>query len=165
MARQGLSGTARKNVAGMTLYHGDCLEIMPQLPDHSVDCILADLPYGTTDAPWDVVIPMEPLWAEYKRLIKRGGAILLFSQLPFACDLINANRKWFRYEWIWHKTKAVGFLNAGKMPMKAHENILVFYESLPTFNEQRRKGFDNYVRESGKMQGGSFMGRQHTLCQ
>ena len=114
----------------------DCLEGMKELPDKSVDMILCDLPYGTTRNKWDSVIPLEPLWAQYKRIIKRGGAIVLTSQMPFAVDLINSNRDQFRYEWIWEKTYPTGFLNANRMPLKVHENVLVYYDSLGIYNPQ-----------------------------
>ena len=105
---------------------------MDDLPDKSIDMILCDLPYGTTSRnKWDSIIPTDKLWAQYKRIIRDGGAIVLFAQQPFACDLIQSNRKWFRYEWIWEKSCAVGFLNANRMPLRAHENILVFYNKLP----------------------------------
>lgn len=116
------------------LRHGDCLELMKDIPDGSVDMILCDLPYGTTACKWDSVITFEPLWEQYKRIIKRNGAIVLFSAQPFTTDLICSNRKMFRYEVIWQKTQAQGFLNANKMPLRAHENILVFYKKLPTYN-------------------------------
>ena len=99
--------------------------------------IFSDLPYGTTHNAWDVQIDLNQMWKEYKRLLKSGGAVLLFSQQPFTTDLINSNRKWFRYEWIWRKSCPVGFLNANRMPLRAHENVLVFYEHLPTYNPQK----------------------------
>lgn len=122
------------------LYQGDCLEEMDKVADHSADMIFTDLPYGTTKNAWDVRIPLEALWEQYKRILKSGGVVLLFAQMPFAADLVYSNRKWFRYEWIWHKTMAVGFLNANRMPLRAHENILVFYEKLPTYKPQKAKG-------------------------
>lgn len=115
---------------------GDCLELMKDISDKSIDMILCDPPYGTTCCFWDKVIPFEPLWQQYKRIIKDNGAILLFSSQPFTTDLINSNRKMFRYEIIWEKTSATGVLNARRMPLKAHENILVFYKHLPTYNAQ-----------------------------
>lgn len=118
------------------LKQGDCLELMKNIPDKSIDLILCDLPYGTTRNKWDSVIPFEELWKQYNRIIKDNGAILLFSQMPFGANLIMSNTKMFRYEWIWEKTQATGHLNAKKMPMKAHENILVFYKHLPTYNPQ-----------------------------
>ena len=119
------------------LQQGDCLELMKSIPDKSVDMILCDLPYGTTKCEWDKVIPFKPLWKQYKRIIKDNGAILLFSAQPFTTDLINSNRKMFRYEIIWQKTQGSGFLNAKKMPLRKHENICVFYKHLPTYNPQK----------------------------
>ena len=125
----------------MRLINGDCLELMKDIPDGSIDMILADPPYGTTHRnKWDVVIPFEPMWEHLNRVIKDNGAVVLFSQLPFSCDLIQSNRKYFRYEWVWEKTNAVGFLNANRMPLRAHENILVFYKRLPMYNPQKTKG-------------------------
>ena len=120
----------------MILLQGDCLELMKQVPDKSIDLILCDLPYGTTANKWDTVIPFDKLWAQYKRIIKDNGAILLFSQMPFGANLIMSNPKMFRYEWIWEKEQGTGWLNAKKMPLKKHENILVFYKHLPTYNPQ-----------------------------
>jgi site-specific DNA-methyltransferase (adenine-specific) len=122
------------------VHQGDCLEIMQQIPDKSINLILCDLPYGTTDCKWDTVIPFEPLWEQYNRIIKDNGAILLFSQQPFTTDLINSNRKYFRYEIIWEKNRSLGFLNAKKMPLRCHEVILVFYKRLPTYNPQMTEG-------------------------
>lgn len=116
------------------LFKGDCLQLMNNISDNQIDMILCDLPYGITKCKWDNVIPFEPLWNQYNRIIKRNGAIILFSAQPFTTDLIQSNRKMFRYEIIWKKTMATGFLNARKMPLKAHENILVFYKRLPTYN-------------------------------
>ena len=123
-----------------TIYNEDCLEGMKRIPDGSVDMILCDLPYGTTANKWDIRIPFEPLWEQYKRITKKNAAIVLFSQMPFGAELIMSNRKMFRYEWIWQKTIATGFLQANKMPLKSHENVLVFYQTLPTYNPQKRQG-------------------------
>lgn len=135
-------------------YCMDGLEGMAQIDDKSIDMILCDLPYGTTQCFWDVVIPFEPLWKQYKRIIKDHGAILLFSQQPVTTDLIMSNRKMFRYEIIWNKTLPTGFLNAKKMPMRYHENICVFYKHLPTYNPQMRTVERNDIgrerRNSGK---------------
>ena len=120
----------------MILQQGDCLELMKDIPDKSIDLILCDLPYGTTANKWDSVIPFDKLWAQYNRIIKDHGAILLFSQMPFGANLIMSNLKMFRYEWIWEKEQGTGWLNAKKMPLKKHENILVFYKHLPTYNPQ-----------------------------
>ena len=108
------------------LWQGDCLELMKDIPDKSVDMIFTDLPYGTTHCKWDSIIPLDELWKHYKRIIKDNGAILLFAQTPFDKVLGSSNLQMLKYEWIWEKTQATGHLNAKKMPMKAHENILVF---------------------------------------
>ena len=122
------------------LFHGDCLEIMSTLPDGCVDMVFADLPYGTTQNSWDSLIPFDKLWEEYGRVVKEDGAIVLTAQPPFDKILACSNLKYFRYEWIWEKNKATGHLNAKKMPMKAHENVLVFYRNLPTYNPQKTVG-------------------------
>ena len=133
----------------MELLNGDCLELMKDIPDKSIDLILCDLPYGTTHNKWDTIIPFDKLWAQYKRIIKDNGAILLFSQMPFGASLIMSNPKMFRYEWIWEKNQAVGFLNAKKMPLRKHENILVFYKHLPTYNPQGLIKLDEPIQEEG----------------
>ncbi|MBQ6758017.1 MAG: site-specific DNA-methyltransferase [Selenomonadaceae bacterium] len=122
------------------IYNGDCLELLKELPDGSVDMILDDLPYGTTDCAFDRRLPFEPMWEEFLRVTKHNAAIVLFSQMPFGAELIMSQRKLFRYEWIWEKSLGVGFLNAKKMPLRCHENILVFYRQLPTYNPQFTKG-------------------------
>jgi site-specific DNA-methyltransferase (adenine-specific) len=119
------------------IHLGDCLDLMEKINDRSIDLINCDLPYGITDCPWDIVIPFDALWKQYNRIIKDNGAIVLTANQPFTTDLINSNRKMFRYELIWEKTKATGFLNSKKMPNKAHENILVFYKKLPVYNPQK----------------------------
>jgi len=129
---------------------GDCLELMKDIPNGSIDMILCDLPYGTTACKWDSIIPLDRLWAEYKRVIKDNGAIILTASQPFTTKLISSNYNMFRYEWIYSKTKSTGFMNANKMPMKQHENILVFYKKLPTYNpievfvgiKDKRKAFN-----------------------
>jgi site-specific DNA-methyltransferase (adenine-specific) len=129
-----------KGCEELQLLHGDCLELMKDIPDKSVDMILCDLPYGTTQNKWDKKIDLQVLWNNYKRTIKSGGVIALFSQQPFAADLIQSNLSQFRYEWIWQKTQGTGFLNANRMPLKIHENILIFYDKLPKYNPQFSKG-------------------------
>lgn len=147
-----------------TLHCGDCLEIMKEIPDKSIDMILCDLPYGTTRCRWDTAIPFAPLWEQYNRIIKDNGAIVLFSAQPFTTDLINSNRKMFHYEIIWEKTTSSGFLNANRMPLKAHENVLVFYKKLPTYHAQKsesnvtgsgrkRKNGENRAKQYGKHHG------------
>ena len=122
------------------LKHGDCLELMKEIPNKSIDLILCDLPYGMTKLRWDTPIDLEKLWIQYERIIKDRGAILLFAQTPFDKVLGASNLKLLKYEWIWEKTQATGHLNAKKMPMKAHENILVFYKKRPTYNPQKTTG-------------------------
>lgn len=122
------------------LLHGDCLELMPTLASQSIDLILCDLPYGTTRCKWDSVIPLEALWSEYRRLIKSNGAIVLTAQQPFSTVLTASNLKMLRYEWIWEKHWPTGYLNARKMPLKSHEQVLVFYSKLPTYNPQMTVG-------------------------
>lgn len=125
----------------MQLMQGDCLELMPKIPAHSVDLVICDLPYGiTAKNKWDSVIPFDKLWENYLRVTKENAAILLFGQPPFSSKLICSNLKMFRYEWIWEKTLAQGFLNANRMPLRATENIAVFYRKLPTYNPQKTKG-------------------------
>lgn len=130
------------------LYHGNCLEKMKNISDKSIDMILCDLPYGTTQNKWDSIIPLEPLWQQYKRIIKDNGAIVLFAQTPFDKVLGASNLKMLKYEWIWNKKLGTGHLNAKKMPMKQHENILVFYKKLPTYNPQMREGEPYYKTPS-----------------
>ena len=142
------------------IYNEDCMQGMKRIADGSIDCIICDPPYGhSTDCAWDVRLPMDEMWAEFNRVTKLNGAIVLFSQLPFAVDLINANRKMFRYEYVWHKSTAVGFLNANKMPLRSHENILVFYRRLPTYNPQFRTG-KAYNRVQKEFSGGNVYKRR-----
>lgn len=122
------------------LYNEDCLEGMKKIADGSVDAIICDPPYGTTDCYFDKRLPFAPMWEQFLRVTKRNAAIVLFSQMPFGSDLIQSQRKLFRYEWIWEKSLGVGFFNANKMPLRCHENILVFYQALPTYNPQFTKG-------------------------
>ena len=121
------------------LIHGDCLKVMAKINDNSVDLILCDLPFGTTQNVWDSVIPYEPLWEHYNRILKKEGAVVLFGSQPFTSALIMSNPTGFKYEWIWNKNKASNFLNAKKMPLKAHENILVFGSS-KSYNPQMSTG-------------------------
>ena len=109
---------------------GDCLEVMKGIPDKSIDMILADLPYGTTACKWDTIIPFEPLWEQYKRIIKDNGAIVLTASQPFTSALVMSNPKMFKYEWVWEKDYPTGFPHANYRPMKRHENILVFSKSV-----------------------------------
>lgn len=120
----------------MKLLQGDCLELMREIQDGSVDMICCDLPYGTTACAWDSVIPFSPLWEQYERIAKHNAAIVLFGSEPFSSYLRISNIKNYRYDWIWHKNTSASFANANKMPMKYHENISVFYRKLPTYNPQ-----------------------------
>lgn len=125
----------------MKLIHGDCLVEMQNIPDKSIDMILCDLPYGVTSCKWDIVIPFEPLWKQYERIIKDNGAIVLFGCEPFSSHLRLSNLGLYRYDIIWDKVNLyTGALLANKMPMRRHENISVFYKKLPTYNKQYRQG-------------------------
>jgi len=137
---------------------GDCLELMKDIPNGSIDMILADLPYGTTACKWDTIIPFEPLWEQYERVIKQTGAIVLTCSQPFTTDLINSNRKNFRYEMIWDKDRPTGFSLANKQPLKVHENICVFYMKQPTYNPQKTKGRPNNSQTKGNKGGGVLTG-------
>lgn len=115
------------------IWHGDCLELMANIPDGSVDMVLCDLPYGTTACKWDAVLPFDRLWAAYKRVIKPGGTIALFGSEPFSSALRVSNIKWFKYDWIWDKVRPSGFQIAKYVPMKRHEIISIFCEESPTW--------------------------------
>jgi site-specific DNA-methyltransferase (adenine-specific) len=119
------------------IYYGDCLEIMPLIPDKSIDMILCDLLYGTTACKWDVVIPFEPLWKDYKRIIKDRGCIALFGNQPFTSALIMSNIKQFKYFYTWVKNNPTGFLNAKKQPLRITEDISIFYNNQCFYNPQK----------------------------
>ena len=121
------------------LWQGDCLELMKDIPYKSVDMILCDLPYGTTANKWDTIIPFEPLWEQYKRVIKDNGAIVLTASQPFTSNLVMSNPKWFKYEWVWDKHIPRNFINAKIMPMQKHENVLVFGEGKINYYPQMTK--------------------------
>jgi len=123
------------------IYNMDCLEGMRDIPDGSIDCIICDLPYGVLNkgnkhAQWDTIIPFEPLWEQYERVIKPNGAIVLFAQGMFTAQLMMSNPMLWKYNLVWDKKRATGFLNANRMPLRYHEDICVFYKSLPTYNPQ-----------------------------
>lgn len=139
--------TTGVNMTFARLLRGDCLELMKTIPDTSVDMILCDLPYGTTRNKWDSVIPLDALWREYRRISR--GAIVLTAQTPFDKVLGASNLDMLRYEWIWRKEAGTGFLNAKRAPLKDHENVLVFYETPPTYNPQMRQGFKPYKTTKG----------------
>ena len=119
---------------------GDCLELMKELPAESVDCIISDLPYGVTNAPFDVKLDLPTMWEEFTRVAKRNAAVVLFAQQPFSAELVMSNRRNFKYAWTWHKKQISGFLNAKHQPLRSCEDILVFYQKPPTYNPQMRKG-------------------------
>lgn len=124
----------------LDLRRGDCLKLLKSVPTNSVDLVCADMPYGTTQCKWDSLIDLDALWPELLRVTKERAAIILFAQTPFDKLLGASNIKMLRYEWVWEKNNATGFFNAKKMPMKAHENVLVFYKKLPTYNPQKTTG-------------------------
>lgn len=118
------------------MHNSDCLVGMSRIETGTVDLVLCDLPYGTTECPWDRVIPFGPLWEQYRRVLKPRGALVLFAAQPFATELINSARKLFRYDLVWEKGMAVGHINANRMPMRSHELVLVFYQRLPKYHPQ-----------------------------
>ena len=132
------------------IYNEDCLEGMKRIDDKSIDMILCDLPYGTTQNKWDSVIPLDELWKEYKRIIKDNGVIVLTSQGIFTAKLMLSNEKWFKYKLVWVKSKATNFLNAKKQPLRKHEDICVFYNKQPQYNPQMTEGepYDKGVRKN-----------------
>lgn len=130
-----------------TLFMGDCLEIMKDIPDQSIDMICCDLPYGATRNRWDCVIPFNLLWKQYERIVKNNAAMVFTGQSLFSARLILSNEKLYRYSLIWEKTKAGGFLNANRMPLQAHEDVLVFYKNLPIYNPQFLEG-KPYVKKA-----------------
>lgn len=138
------------------LHLGDCLEVMKQIPDGSVDMILCDLPYGTTACKWDSVIPFEPLWAHYRRVAKPNAAIVLTASQPFTSALVMSNARDFAYTWAWLKGRPTGFANAKKQPLRCIEDVVVFYGMPPTYNPQGLVRVDKVVRNS-KSAGGETM--------
>jgi site-specific DNA-methyltransferase (adenine-specific) len=151
------------------LMQGDCLELMKGIADKSVDNLLCDLPYGTTACKWDTVIPFEPLWDQYERVIKHGGAIVLTASQPFTTKLIASNFDWFKYELIWNKVLPTGFAIAKIQPMKQHENVLVFGKGKVTYNPQMtpREKPRTYNRTHKKYEGSENLqkhdGKERTL--
>lgn len=119
---------------------GSCLDVMPKIDKGAIDLIICDLPYGSTQNKWDIIIPFDALWNNYERIIKPNGAIILTATQPFASHLIASNSKLFKYDLIWKKNRKTGFLNAKKMPLRQHEIILVFYKKCPVYNPQKTTG-------------------------
>lgn len=146
------------------IYQREAIEGMRLIPDKSIDMILCDLPYGTTQCKWDTVIPFEPLWEQYERIIKDSGAIVLTAAQPFTSALVMSNPKRFKYEWVWDKVKPTNMLNASHQPLRRHENVCVFYKKKPTYNPQKvlnpkgteTRGAYKYNREN---EGGETVGR------
>ena len=130
----------------MELIHGDCLVEMQNIPDKSIDMILCDLPYGTTACKWDVVIPFDKLWEQYRRIVKDNGAIVLFGSEPFSSHLRLSNLSWYKYDYVWLKTKATGFQNAKIQPMRKHEIISIFYSKQCQFNQQNLIKLDKPIK-------------------
>lgn len=148
------------DVSGSALFNADCMDILPLIPDKSVQLILADLPYGTTACKWDSILPLDKLWDEYKRILKSNGAIVLTASQPFTTKLISSNYDWFKYEWIWDKCQCTNFYNAKKQPLKKHESILVFSKSRHKYYPQmeqitvndyryRKNGRNSPIKQGG----------------
>lgn len=123
-------------INNIELYNADCFDVMPLIEDKSIDCIIADLPYGTTACKWDSVLPFDKLWKQYKRIVKDNGAIVLFGSEPFSSHLRMSNIKMYKYDWVWEKHHKTGHLNAKKRPMKITENVSVFYSKQCCYNPQ-----------------------------
>jgi site-specific DNA-methyltransferase (adenine-specific) len=138
------------------IYQGNCLDLIKEIPDSSIDMILQDPPYNTTACKWewDIMTKIEEFWYEWKRIIKPRGAIVMTASQPFTSALVMSNIKWFKYEWVWHKNFSGGFATAKKRPMKYHENIVVFYLKQPKYNPQFEEYADSVkkrFRKSGKV--------------
>jgi site-specific DNA-methyltransferase (adenine-specific) len=146
----------------MQLFEGDCLEVMKSIPGASVDMVLCDLPYGTTQNKWDCPLPLDALWREYRRIAKTAGVFVFTSQTPFDKTLGCSNLPMLKYEWIWEKNVASNFLNANRMPLKIHENILVFYDGTPIYNPQMVEGKPYKNKRNGKDDTGSNYGNINT---
>jgi site-specific DNA-methyltransferase (adenine-specific) len=142
----------------VNLFYGNCLEILPTLTDNSVDMVLVDLPYGTTACKWDSIIPLDKLWEQYNRICKEDGAMVFTAAQPFTTILAASNLDNFRYEWIWEKPQGTNPMNAKVMPLKSHENILVFYRKKPVYNPQMwystpYSGFSSDTSKIGEVYG------------
>lgn len=147
----------------ITVTNEDNMELMARYPDNYFDLLITDPPYNTTNLEWDNKIDFDSLWKEWNRIVKEDGAFIFTASQPFTTDLINSNRENFRYELIWDKKRAAGFLNANRMPLKTHENILVFYRKLPTYNPQKTKGkkYDK-TKYNGKENDKNVIGKYKT---
>ena len=145
------------------IVQGDCLEVMKEIDDKSIDMILCDLPYGTTACKWDTIIPFELLWKQYKRIIKDNGAIVLTASQPFTSKLIISNISMFRYCWIWKKQQGTNPMLSKKQPMKIHEDICVFYKKQPVYNPQMTKGKPYSCFRSETSKTGEIMNRTKSI--
>ena len=146
---------------------GDCLELMKDIPDKSIDMILCDLPYGTTACKWDIIIPFEPLWEQYNRIIKDNRAIVLFGSEPFSSQLRMSKLKMYKYDWVWNKKKAGNIFLAKYQPMKIHENIIIFGKGKTTYypimvERDKIKKSKNYG--TGETMGGNRKKRRKNIC-
>lgn len=141
------------------LIKDDCLKVMPNIEEGSVDLIATDLPYGTTQNKWDIIIPFEPMWASFKRVLKPNGVVVLTATQPFSSKLVISNLEWFKYEIIWEKSLGSGQLNIKHRPLSTHESVLVFYNKKPTYNEQKTKGEPYNINRSADYKDGNY-GRQ-----
>lgn len=135
-----------EKIGDCTLYCGDCLEIMPTLADRLAHAVIADLPYGTTYCAWDLIIPLDKLWGQYKRLVIDNGALVFTASQPFTTTLIQSNLAWFKYEWIWNKENASNFANSKKQPLKQHENVVVFANGQSPYYPIKTPGKPNHKR-------------------
>ena len=126
-------------IGNIELLNMDCINMLKSIPNESIDLLLTDPPYGVTQNEWDIAIDFDSLWPEWERVVKKNGAFIFTSSQPFTTDLIQSNRKLFKYDLIWEKSIATGFLNANRMPLRSHETILVFYKKLPVYNPQKYK--------------------------
>jgi site-specific DNA-methyltransferase (adenine-specific) len=147
----------------INLMLGDCLERMKEIPDGSIDMVLADPPYGTTACKWDSIIPLEPMWDQLKRVIKPNGAIVMTASQPFTTTLISSNIKMFKYCWYWEKGKGTGFLNAKIQPIRCIEDVTIFYSKQPTYNPYGLKAgdFSNSRKSKGTAANGQMYGPQN----
>jgi DNA modification methylase len=150
-------GEIIKKIGNHTLHFGDCLDILPKLPDASVHCVIADLPFGTTYAKWDSVIPLHKLWEQYKRIIIGNGALIFHASQPFTTILIQSNINWFKYEWIWNKENPTNFANAKHQPLKQHENIVVFSKGKAPYYPIKMAGKPNHKQGTSSQKNSDLM--------
>lgn len=146
------------------LHHGDCFDVLPTIAAGSIDLVCADVPYGTTECKWDSVLDLDDMWRELYRVAKPNAAIVIFSAQPFTSVLVASNLKHWRSEWIWEKGNATGFLNAKKQPLRAHENIEVFYRRQPTYNPQFTHGHDRKTSKRKSVNSECY-GKAYTLTE